>query len=208
MFITAYVLNCYDIIDILVFFLLHFVFSEVYLNEFYGRIQDRTVRIIKTIFYSMFYVLILNHYPAFSAFDPQIIFVALIVSFFIMTLYSKLKNVEYQYHDLLFLMVGIVIYQYDFKIYPYLIVMFHLVMWCIIPIVKSPKSSWPMMSAHLFFFILFYSIDLEEYFGHYVYEPKSFLNFFGFLHISLTFVSSNFNPLFIQRWAGFRKAIR
>lgn len=197
----------YQLFNILVYFGIHLILTDVYIHRFLDIKESKLMNIIRVPFTTLSYLYLIRLSPLISKYLPEnteLILYGALVALVVMIFISLKRKELFPVYDIPVVLVIIYSSFTGLHFDPTSVIMYHLFLWFFIPILKDSKKAILPCSLHFIFFGFFLIFPFSyEIFNQSTCTGRECVNFLAYLHITISFASSRLNPNLIQKLTGF-----
>lgn len=203
---VAFALSYYQVVNILIYFGIHFILTELYVFRFLGWHESKFLFCSRVPFNIIAYSFFARSAPIIGENLTTNIFIVLgVISFLAVFLVSFLKKEKFPIYEIPMFLALMIAGYFDLSFPAYGVLFYHVTLWYFLPIIKYKAGSVKptLIQLGLFLallgFIQFGGGDLVA--GLRGANP---IGLFAIFHITISFATSVLNPKPVQSFLGYR----
>jgi hypothetical protein len=204
--IASYLLSYFQVLNILVYFGIHFVLTELYIFRFLNWTESKSLLYTRIPFNIIAYSFFARSAPIIGEnFSTNTFIIAGLLSF-IGIIYLCFRNKEkFPIYEVPMFIAFIVCSFLDLNIPPYGVLFYHVTLWYFLPIIKYKRGAIKPTIIQLALFLgLLSFIQLGGASVMKGMHGANPIGLFAIFHITISFATSVLNPKPIQHFFGYR----
>lgn len=194
---------------ILLYFGIHFTLTDVYLHRYLGLKESKLLLSFRYPFTAFTYCYFIRETYFLQYFGDGVVFFYLaIISFIGIVIASIYEKENFPWYEVPML-IAVVLSNYFNEVFqPYSVILYHIVLWFFLPMLKLKSKSIKVCSYHLILFAILFIYPLKDDWFIDITKCRdgACIGFMAYFHVTISFASSTLNPVFLQRFLGFSKS--